>query len=57
MRRNTPRDSIGIRFRKPEVKLSFDVTQFDGSPLQNRTSDILVGDDGTLFRTQFQAEF
>ena len=42
---------------KPEVKLSFDVTQLDGSPLQNRTSDILVGDDGTLFRTQFQAEF
>lgn len=42
---------------KPTVKVSFDVTQLDGSPLQNRTSDILVGDDGTLFRTQFQAEF
>ena len=42
---------------KPAVKVSFDVTQLDGSPLQNRTSDILVGDDGTLFRTQFQAEF
>ena len=44
-------------FSKPTVKLSFDVTQLDGSPLQNRTSDILAGDDGTLFRTQFQAEF
>ncbi|WP_235034015.1 OprO/OprP family phosphate-selective porin [Roseiconus lacunae] len=42
---------------KPTVKFSFDFTQLDGSPLQNRTSDILVGDDGTLFRTQFQAEF
>lgn len=39
------------------LKLSFDVTWLDGSPLQNTTSDILVGDDGTLFRTQFQAEF
>jgi hypothetical protein len=42
---------------KPSLKVTFDVTQLDGSPLQNTTSDILVGDDGTLFRTQFQAEF
>jgi hypothetical protein len=42
---------------KPTMKISFDVTALDGSPLQNRTSDILVGDDGVLFRTQFQAEF
>lgn len=41
----------------PKVKISFDVTSLDGSPLQNRSSDILVGDDGVLFRTQFQAEF
>ena len=40
-----------------KLKLSFDVTELDGSPLNNTTSDILVGDDGTLFRTQFQAEF
>lgn len=40
-----------------KVKISFDVTQLDRSPLNNTTSDILVGDDGTLFRTQFQAEF
>jgi hypothetical protein len=39
------------------MKISFDVTSLDGSPLQNTTSDILVGDDGVLFRTQFQAEF
>jgi hypothetical protein len=39
------------------LKVSFDVTWLDGSPLQNTTTDILVGDDGTLFRTQFQAEF
>lgn len=40
-----------------KLKISFDVTWLDGSPLQNRSSDILVGDDGVLFRTQFQAEF
>ena len=39
------------------MKISFDVTSLDGSPLQNASSDILVGDDGTLFRTQFQAEY
>lgn len=39
------------------LKVSFDVTSLDGSPLQNTSSDILVGDNGTLFRTQFQAEF
>lgn len=42
---------------KRQWKMTFDVTQIDASPLQNTTSDILVGDDGTLFRTQFQAEF
>ena len=40
-----------------KLKFSFDVTELDGSPLNNSSSDILVGDDGTLFRTQFQAEF
>ena len=33
------------------------MTVLDGSPIQNRATDILVGDDGTLFRTQLQAEF
>jgi hypothetical protein len=41
----------------PMMKVSFDVTRLDGSPLQHTPSDILAGDDGTLFRTQFQAEF
>lgn len=40
-----------------KLKWSFDVTLLDGSPLNNSSSDILVGDDGTLFRTQLQAEF
>lgn len=40
-----------------KLKWSFDVTVLDGSPLNNASSDILVGDDGTLFRTQIQAEF
>ncbi|QDV23194.1 porin [Aureliella helgolandensis] len=42
---------------KPQLKASFDVTVLDGSPLQNTASDILVGDDGILFRSQLQAEF
>lgn len=42
---------------KPTVKISFEVTSLDGSPIQNTTNDILAGDDGLLFRTQFQAEF
>lgn len=40
-----------------KFKITFDVTLLDGSPLQNTAADILVGDDGALFRTQFQAEF
>jgi hypothetical protein len=40
-----------------DIKISFDVTYLDGSPLQNTASDILVGDAGMLFRTQIQAEF
>jgi hypothetical protein len=42
---------------KPQMKLSWDITWLDGSALNNTTSDILAGDDGILFRTQFQAEF
>jgi hypothetical protein len=39
------------------AKLSFDTTMLDGSSLNNPASDIRAGDDGLLFRTQFQAEF
>lgn len=42
---------------KTQLKLSLDVTSLDGSALQNTTSDILAGDNGTLIRTQIQAEF
>ena len=40
-----------------KMKFSFDVTVLDGSPLNNSASEILVGDDGVLFRAQFQTEF
>lgn len=40
-----------------KLKLTFDVTQVDGSPLNNTATEFLAGDSGTLFRTQFQAEF
>lgn len=39
------------------MKVSFDISDIRRSPLNNTTSEILVGDDGTLFRTQFQVEF
>ena len=39
------------------MKVTFDVAHLNSSPLQSTASDILVGDDGFLFRTQFQAEF
>lgn len=42
---------------KTQLKVSLDVTSLDGSALHNTTSDILAGDDGTLIRTQIQAEF
>lgn len=38
-------------------KLTFDVARYDGSPLNNTASEILVGDSGTLFRTQVQCQF
>lgn len=44
-------------FHKPTLRLAFDFTFLDGSPLQNTASNILVGDDGVLFRTMLQAEF
>lgn len=43
--------------KKTNMKISFDVTAVDGSPLQSSASDMLVGDDGMLFRTQVQTEF
>jgi hypothetical protein len=37
--------------------VTFDVTMLDGSPVDNPSSNILVGMDGTLFRTQVEAVF
>ncbi|MEX0939609.1 MAG: porin [Pirellulales bacterium] len=37
--------------------VTFDVTMLDGSPLDNDSSNIFVGMDGTLFRTQVEAVF
>lgn len=44
-------------FDTQRLKISFDVTFVDGSPVNSTASDLLVGDNGTLFRTQLQAEF
>jgi hypothetical protein len=40
-----------------KMKISFDVTSVESSPVQSTSADILVGDDGMLYRTQVQAEF
>ncbi len=42
---------------RDHLKVTFDISRFDGSPLNNTASDILVGENGTLFRTQVQAQF
>ncbi len=39
------------------LKLSIDATIIDGSPINSTGTDILLGDHGTLIRTQFQAQF
>ncbi|MGE3315258.1 MAG: porin [Planctomycetaceae bacterium] len=43
--------------RSQYLKLTIDATVIDGSPVNSTGSDILVGDDGLLIRTQFQALF
>lgn len=55
-------DEIGAGFNiypcdTRRLKLTFDATRVNNSPLNNTSSDILVGDSGVLFRGQFQAEF
>ncbi|MFO0180720.1 MAG: hypothetical protein ACK517_02945 [bacterium] len=39
------------------LKISIDTTYIDGSPVNSTGSDILVGDDGPLVRTQFHVVF
>lgn len=57
---NTSEYGVGVNFYPLDtrkLKLTFDATQVDGSPLNNTATEFLVGDSGTLFRTQLQAEF
>lgn len=39
------------------IKISIDATRIHNSPLNNSSSNILVGYDGMLYRTQFEARF
>jgi hypothetical protein len=39
------------------VKLTFDASRFTGAPVSSSRLDLLPGDAGWLFRTQFQAAF
>lgn len=39
------------------LKVSFDVADVRDSPVNSSSSDLRVGDDGVLFRSQLQAEF
>jgi hypothetical protein len=37
--------------------MTFDVTHVNGAPISSSTLNMLPGDDGWLFRTQFQWRF
>ena len=39
------------------MKLTFDVTRLNGAPIRDTALNIFPGDDGTLYRTQFQWKF
>lgn len=41
----------------PRLKISLDATKLNSSPLNNTSSNILVGEDGMLYRGQFEARF
>jgi hypothetical protein len=43
--------------KSQHLKLTIDLTWIDGSPVNSTGSDILVGDEGLLLRTQFQAVY
>lgn len=44
-------------FRGHHAKLQFDVTHLNGAPVSDRALNILPGDNGLLYRTQFQLAF
>lgn len=48
---------INVYFRGHNAKLQFDVTHLNGSPMADRALNILPGDSGLLYRTQFQIVF
>lgn len=41
----------------PSLKISLDATKLNSSPLNNTSSNILVGEDGMLYRGQLEARF
>lgn len=41
----------------PRLKISFDVTKINRSPVNSTSSNILVGEDGLLVRSQLEAAF
>jgi hypothetical protein len=43
--------------RGQKMKVTFDATHVNGAPINDRALNILRGDDGWLFRTQFQFMF
>lgn len=43
--------------RGHNLRLTFDVTHVNGAPINSSTLNMLPGDDGWLFRTQFQWRF
>ena len=43
--------------RGHNLRMTFDVTHLNGAPISSSTLNILPGDDGWLFRTQFQWRF
>jgi hypothetical protein len=54
-------DELGTGFvwyiQGHNVKLTFDASRFTGAPVSSSRLDLLPGDAGWLFRTQFQAAF
>ncbi len=48
---------LNFYFRGDDSKLQFDVFRYDGAPLTSSALNIRAGDDGWMFRTQYQLSF
>ena len=46
-----------LYFRRQNLKLTFDATRVNGVPINDLALGLLPGDDGMLYRTQFQWKF